>query len=59
MFIFPSVFPLPTRLLIATLALMISLGSAIFLAEGCVKRPNLEPTPGVSPKGIEYGYMAH
>ena len=55
MFVFPSAFPIPTRLLITTLALMICLGSAIFLAEGCVKRPNWEPTPGVSPKGVEYG----
>ena len=36
------------------LALLICLSGAIMLAEGCVKRPDLQPTPGVAPKGIEY-----
>jgi hypothetical protein len=48
-------FPTPTRLIIRTLALMVCLGLTILLAESCAKRPNWEPTPGVSPKGIEFG----
>ena len=48
-------FTIPTRLIIRALALMVCLGLTILLAESCVKRPNWEPTPGVSPKGIERG----
>ena len=47
-------FPTPTRLIFRTLALMVCLGLTILLAESCVKRPNWEPNPGVSPKGIEF-----
>ena len=36
------------------LVLLIVLSGAIMLAEGCVKRPDLQPTPGVAPKGIEF-----
>ncbi|MGD9852192.1 MAG: hypothetical protein AB7T38_13080 [Nitrospirales bacterium] len=39
---------------IKILALLICLGVAMMLAEGCVKRPNWQPTPGVAPKGIEF-----
>jgi len=46
-------FTTPTRLIIRALALMVCLGVTMLLAESCVKRPNWEPTPGVSPKGIE------
>jgi hypothetical protein len=31
----------------------------MLLAESCVKRPNWEPTPGVSPKGIEFGNIPY
>jgi hypothetical protein len=31
----------------------------MLLAESCVKRPNWEPTPGVSPKGIEFGNISY
>ena len=48
-------FTIPTRLIIRALALVVCLGFTILLAESCVKRPNWEPTPGVSPKGIERG----
>jgi hypothetical protein len=52
-------FPTPTRLITRTLALMFCLGLTILLAESCVKRPNWEPTPGVSPKGIEFGKIPY
>ena len=52
-------FPTPTRLIIRTLALMVFLGLTVLLAESCVKRPNWEPTPGVSPKGIEFGSISN
>ncbi|MDR4495318.1 MAG: hypothetical protein AB7P17_07030 [Nitrospirales bacterium] len=39
------------------LALLICLGGAIMLAEGCVKRPDWQPTPGVAPKGIEFHWI--
>jgi hypothetical protein len=55
MSIFPWFFPTRTSLLIRALALMVCLGVTMLLAESCVKRPNWEPTPGVSPKGIEFG----
>jgi hypothetical protein len=52
-------FTIPTRLIIRALALVICLGLTILLAESCVKRPNWEPTPGVSPKGIEFGSISY
>ena len=52
-------FPTHTRLIIRTLALMVCLGLTILLAESCVKRPNWEPTPGVSPKGLEFGKIPY
>jgi hypothetical protein len=57
MSIFPWFFPLPTSLLIRSLSLIVCLGLTMLLAESCVKRPNWEPTPGVSPKGIEFGHI--
>jgi len=59
MAIFPWFFQKPTSLFIKALALMICLGVTILLAESCVKRPNWEPTPGVSPKGIEFGKIPY
>ena len=55
MSIFLWFFPTCTSLPIRALALTVCLGVTILLAESCVKRPNWEPTPGVSPKGIEFG----
>jgi len=52
-------FTIPTRFIIRALALMVCLGLTILLAESCVKRPNWEPTPGVSPKGIELGSLPY
>lgn len=58
MSIFPWFFPPPTRFLIRSLSLIVCLGVTMLLAESCVKRPNWEPTPGVSPKGIEFGHIS-
>jgi hypothetical protein len=59
MSIFPMFFLTPTSLLNRTLALMVCLGITMLLAGSCVKRPNWEPTPGVSPKGIEFGNISY
>ncbi len=59
MSIFPRFFPIPTILLNKALALMVFLAVTMLLAESCVKRPNWEPTPGISPKGIEFGNVFH
>ena len=58
MSIFPLFFPTPTRLLNRVLTLLVCLGVTIVLAESCVKQPKWEPTPGVSPKGIEFGSIS-
>jgi hypothetical protein len=50
----PRFFPPPISLFDRALVLMVCLGLAMLLAESCVKRPNWEPAPGVSPKGIEF-----
>ena len=55
--IFHWIFPTSTYLFIRALVLMTCLGVTMLLAESCVKRPNWEPTPGVSPKGIEFGHI--
>jgi len=54
MAIFPRFLLLPTSLFSKTLALLVFVAVMTLLAESCVKRPNWEPTPGVSPKGIEF-----
>lgn len=54
MSVFPSFFPTLPSLLNRALILMACLGVTMLLAEGCVKRPNWEPTPGVSTKGVEF-----
>jgi len=59
MAIFSRFFLTPTSLLNRALALMVCLGVTMLLAESCVKRPNWEPTPGVSPKGIELGNISY
>jgi hypothetical protein len=59
MAIFPLFFPALTRFSRRALTLMVCLGVMMLLAESCVKRPNWEPTPGVSPKGIEFGRVSN
>jgi hypothetical protein len=59
MFISPCFFPKPTSFPVRALVLMFCLGLTVLLAESCVKRPNWEPTPGVSPKGIERGSIPY
>ena len=51
---FPWFSPTFTRLLVKALVLVFCLYGGILIAEGCVKRPNWEPTPGVAPKGLEF-----
>jgi len=52
--LFIQIFPTDVQVLIRNLLLMACLFMTmilpIMIAEGCVKRPSLEPTPGVAPQ---------
>ena len=47
---FPTDVQVLTRNLLLISCLLGTVILAILTAEGCVKRPNLEPAPGVSPQ---------
>ncbi|GJL56576.1 MAG: hypothetical protein NPIRA02_37080 [Nitrospirales bacterium] len=52
--LFIQIFPTDVQVLVRNVLLMaclfMTLMLPIMMAEGCVKRPSLEPTPGIAPQ---------